>query len=165
MVIETKHFGEIEVNEDRIITFSDGIPGFDDFKKYIIIKNPQEGVPFNWLQSTDNMDLAFVIINPFIFKQDYEFNMPENVIKKLDIKTPEDVTIYSIVTIPDDINKMTANLVAPIVINHSNKKGKQILLQDSDYNRKHLIINEIKNSVDEKNSKKEQKETSAEEVL
>lgn len=160
MIIKTKHFGEIEVDEKNIINFCDGIPGFDDFKKYIIIQNPEKDVPFNWLQSIDNTDLAFVIINPFVFKNDYEFDMPENTIKRLDIKSHEDINIYSIVTIPEDINKMTANLAAPIIINVLNKLGKQILLQDSEYSRKHLILEEIKNSTAE-NTKDKQEEIAA----
>lgn len=160
MIIKTKHFGEIEVDEKNIINFCDGIPGFDDFKRYIIIQNPEKDVPFNWLQSIDNTDLAFVIINPFVFKNDYEFDMPENTIKRLDIKSHEDINIYSIVTIPEDINKMTANLAAPIVINVANKLGKQILLQDSVYSRKHLVLEEIKNSTAE-NTKDKQKEIAA----
>ncbi len=160
MIITTKHFGEIEIDEKNIITFSDGIPGFDNLKRYIIIQNPEKDVPFNWLQSIDNTDLAFVIINPFIFKNDYEFDMPESTIKRLSIKSHEDINIYSIVTIPEDINKMTANLAAPIIINVLNKLGKQILLQDSEYSRKYLILEEIKNSTAE-NTKDKQEEIAA----
>lgn len=161
MIIETKHFGKIEVKKEDVITFSDGIPGFDELHNYIIIENPDKEVPFNWLQCMDDTDLAFVIINPFIFKEDYEFDLPESAIKKLDINSHKDIQVYSIVTIPEDISKMTANLAAPIIINHVNKKGKQILLQDGGYSKKHLILDEIRNSVVGKNSQKSESELTA----
>jgi len=165
MIIKTRNFGEIEIKEEEIIIFSDGIPGFENLKQYIIIENPDKDVPFNWLQCVEDMELAFVIINPFTFKEDYEFNIPQNAIDKLHIKSHDDINIYSIVIIPEDISKMTANLAAPIVINHVNKKGKQILLQDSGYSKKHLILDEIRNSALGKNSAKKQEElTSGEEL-
>lgn len=156
MTLKTKYFGEIEVKENDIITFPDGIPGFEDLKQYIIIENPDKDVPFNWLQCIDNIDLTFVIINPFVFKSDYEFDLPQNVIEKLQIKSQQDISIYSIVIIPEDVSKMTANLAAPIVINHIHKKGKQVLLQDNNYNKKHLILDEIRNSAVVNNSKNKQ---------
>lgn len=165
MIIKTKHFGEIEISEEDIINFYDGIPGFEGIEKYIIIENPNKDIPFTWLQCVDNPDLAFVIINPFIFKENYEFNLPQSAIEKLHIKSHEDISIYSIVTIPEDISKMSANLAAPIVINYVNKRGKQILLQDSGYSSKHLILDEIRNSAVGNNSTKEQEELTTGEVL
>lgn len=165
MIIKTKNFGELEIKEEDIIIFSDGIPGFEGLNKYIIIENPDKDVPFNWLQCVEDVDLAFVIINPFIFKEDYEFDLPQNAIEKLHIKSHEDINIYSIVIIPEDVSKMTANLAAPIVINHVEKRGKQILLQDSVYSKKHLILDEIRNSAVGKNSENKQKESTAGEEL
>lgn len=146
MILETKHFGQIEIKEEDIISFPDGIPGFERLVKYIIIENPDEDVPFKWLQSVDDPDLAFVIINPFVFKQDYEFDMPQNAIEKLHIKSHQDIKIYTIVVVPEDIKNMTANLAAPIVINISNKKGKQVFLEDSRYHKRHLILEEMAKS-------------------
>ena len=161
--MKTKHFGEIEIMEDDIIFFSDGIPGFEGLEKYIIIENPDKEVPFNWLQCVEDENLAFVIINPFTFKGDYEFNLPQSAIEKLDIKSHEDISIYTIVTIPEDTSKMSANLFAPIIVNHVNRKAKQILLQDSEYSSRHLILEEIKNSALQNNNRQEEK--NAEEVL
>lgn len=147
MILKTKHFGEIEIKEGDIISFADGIPGFEKLFKYVIIENPDEDIPFKWLQCVDDPSLAFVIINPFVFKKDYEFDMPQNAIEKLHIKSHEDINIYTIVVIPEDINKMTANLAAPIVINVVNRKGKQVFLEDDRYHKRHLILEEIKKSI------------------
>lgn len=147
MILKTKHFGEIEIREQDIINFVNGIPGFEKLLQYVIIENPDEDIPFKWLQCIDDSNLAFVIIDPFVFKNDYEFDMPQNAIEKLHIKSHEDINIYTIVMVPKDIKEMTANLAAPIVINTVDKKGKQVLLEDGRYHRKHLILEEIKKSV------------------
>ena len=146
MILETKHFGEIKIGENDIINFVDGIPGFEKLSKYIIVENPDEEIPFKWLQCIDDPDLAFVIIDPFVFKSDYEFDIPQNAIEKLHIKSHEDINIYTIVVVPEDIEKITANLAAPIVINAVNRKGKQVFLEDDRYHRRHLILEELKRS-------------------
>ncbi|SDZ32899.1 flagellar assembly factor FliW [Proteiniborus ethanoligenes] len=144
MKLSTKHFGEIDIDEKKIINFIDGIPGFEEEKRFVIIDNPEDGVPFKWLQSLDETELAFVIINPFIFKQDYEFNIPDQTIEKLKIKEEKDVAVYSIVNIPEDITKMTANLLGPVIINIKEMLGKQIVLDDNRYKTKHFILEEAK---------------------
>lgn len=144
MVIETRHFGEIEVGPEEVVHFPDGIPAFEENKKYVIIENPDKDIPFHWLQSIEEPSLAFVVINPFVFKQDYDFEIPQSVVNTLGIQSTEDVAIYSIVVIPEDIDKMTANLKAPVVINIKNNMGKQVFLEDDRYVTKHYILEEIK---------------------
>lgn len=144
MKLITNHFGEIEIDDKKIINFIDGIPGFDDQKRFIIIDNPDETVPFKWLQSIDEPELAFIIINPFIFKDDYEFDLPKHIIEKLKIKEENDVLVYSIVVIPEDITKMTANLAGPVIINARERLGKQIVLDDNRYTTKHYILENAK---------------------
>lgn len=147
MILRTKHFGEIEIKEGDIINFVDGIPGFEKLLKYVVVENPDRDIPFKWLQCVDDIDLAFVIVDPFVFKKDYEFDIPQNVVEKLHIESHKDINIYTIVVVPGDIKEMTANLAAPILINVANKKGKQVFLEDDRYHRKHLILEEIKKSV------------------
>ncbi|SES84357.1 flagellar assembly factor FliW [Natronincola peptidivorans] len=150
MLLNTKHFGEINIEEEKTLHFPDGLPGFEKLTKFIILQNPDEGVPFHWLQSTEEGELAFVIVNPFIFIADYDFEISQRTIEKLDIQTPEDVSIFTIVIVPEDINKMTANLRAPIIINTKNNKAKQIVLDDDKYHAKHYIIEELKKASQEK---------------
>ncbi|MFW5649235.1 MAG: flagellar assembly protein FliW [Candidatus Alkaliphilus sp. MAG34] len=161
MILKTKHFGEIEVKEGDIINFVDGIPGFEKLLRYVIVENPDKDIPFKWLQCVDDSDLAFVIVDPFVFKKDYEFDIPQNVIKKLHIESHKEINIYTIVVVPEDIEKMTANLAAPILINVANKKGKQVFLEDDRYHRRHLILEEIKKSA-VKNKDPEKQDTATE---
>ncbi|WIF96133.1 flagellar assembly protein FliW [Caminicella sporogenes] len=144
MKLITRHFGEIEIDESEIIDFPDGILGFEDVKKYVLINNPDPEVPFQWLQSVDEPSLAFVITNPFLFKSDYEFDIPQNILKKLEIEKTEDVAVYSIAVVPDNIRDMTINLRGPVIINVKKKKAKQIVLDKEEYSLKYKIFENAK---------------------
>lgn len=140
MKIETVDFGEIEISEDKIIFFQEGIPGFEEEKEFVVILNEDKENPFHWLQSVRNPDLTFVIANPFEIFSDYDILLPETAINKLNIEKEEDTTIYSMIVIPEDMTKITTNLLGPIVINVKKMLGKQVILDDKRYSTKHFIF-------------------------
>lgn len=142
MILHTKHFGEIEIDEQKIIYFKDGLLGFESIKQYAIITNPDKEVPFHWLQAIEDPSLAFVITNPFLFKEDYAFDIPQKVIDQLHIQNEEDVMIFVIAVVPEDIQKMTVNLRGPLVVNVSEKRGKQMVLDAQEYSIKYRIFQE-----------------------
>lgn len=142
MKIITKNFGEIDIIEENIIKFQDGIPGFEDEKEFIIILNEDEENPFHFLQSVKNPQLSFVITNPFEIFSDYDILLPEIAINKLKIEKQEEVAIYSMVVIPEDVMKMTTNLLGPIIVNIDKKLGKQVILDDDRYTTKHFVFNQ-----------------------
>jgi flagellar assembly factor FliW len=143
MILQTRYFGEIEVREDEILNFQNGLPGFDEVKRYILINNEEEGSPFKWLQGVEGMKPAFVIIDPFAVKKDYEINLSDEVLRELDIKDAGEVAVYCIVVVPDDISKMTMNLQAPLIINMAKKSGKQLILDTDRYGVRHYILEEL----------------------
>lgn len=143
MILNTKHFGNVEIKEEDLITFERGLPGFEDSKKYAILYKVDDDNPFKWLQSVENGDAAFVIVEPQVFKGHYEVKIDDYVADELEIKELSDVIVYSIVTIPEEISQMTANLKAPIVINAKNNKGCQMLLDGEKYSYKHSILQEL----------------------
>ncbi|MBS4535783.1 flagellar assembly protein FliW [Clostridium sp. D2Q-14] len=140
MIISTKRFGEIEINEESIIDFPGGILAFEDQKRFIIIDNGDKNNSFQWFQSLENPELSFVIINPFLFKKDYDINIPDSVVNKLKINSPKDIAIYTIVVVPEDIKNTTANLSGPIIINCKERLGKQIILDDKRYTTKYPLF-------------------------
>lgn len=142
MKVKTRDFGEIEVPEENIIFFQEGIPGFEEEKEFIIILNEDVDNPFHHLQSVKNPNLSFIIINPFEVFNDYDIVIPQIAVDKLKIEKAEDVLVYTIVVVPEDIRKMTTNLLGPIVINHKGKLGKQVILEDSNYSTKHFLFNQ-----------------------
>ncbi|SKC55893.1 flagellar assembly protein FliW [Maledivibacter halophilus] len=144
MKLNTRHFGEIQIDESKIIHFNEGLLGFEKIKKYAVINNPDPEVPFCWLQSVDKPDLAFVIANPFLFINNYEFDIPDKIVKELELKDHKELIIYSIAVVPESIEEMTLNLRGPIIINWENKRAKQIVLESNKYPLKYKIFDTSK---------------------
>lgn len=140
--VNTSRFGEIEVDESKIVHFKDGIPAFEDEHEFIILPYEDES-PYYFMQSLKSPDLAFLLTIPFLFFNDYTFELDEESVKELDITNPDNVFYYSMVTIPNgSIRYMTANLVAPIVLNSDNMQAKQVVLEKSNYTTKHRLFPE-----------------------
>ncbi|MBQ6006513.1 MAG: flagellar assembly protein FliW [Selenomonadaceae bacterium] len=140
--IYTSRFGEIEVDEKKIVYFKDGIPAFEDEHEFVILPYEEES-PYYFMQSLKSPDLAFLLTIPFLFFNDYSFEIDDQTMQELDIKDSENVFYYSMVTIPNgSIRYMTANLVAPIVLNGANMQAKQVVLEKSNYTTKHRLFPE-----------------------
>lgn len=131
--------GKMIYEENEIICFEKGIPGFDNLKKYIIKEVGNES-PFNILQSIEDNELGFIIISPFFIDEKYEIKLNDEVIKNLKLENPEDVLLYSIVTLNSKLEDTTANLKAPLVINIKNKKGEQYISDKEVYNIKEKVF-------------------------
>ncbi|NBI27735.1 flagellar assembly protein FliW [Chengkuizengella marina] len=139
MKIKTKHFGEIEIDESKIMTFTKGLLGFEDVKSYALLKLDQE-IPLTYMQAVEEQNLNFIILDPFQFFKDYNVELSNEIQKELDIKEPSEVAIWSLVSIQDNLENATCNLIAPLVINIRTKQGKQIILHNSSYTTKHTFI-------------------------
>jgi flagellar assembly factor FliW len=142
MQVNTKAFGPLELDEKQKIIFPHGLFGFDDYKDYVLFD--AEHQPFFWLQSTDEQEIAFVLINPFLFRPDYEANITNEELAEIGITSPEKALIFVIVTIPQDGSPMTANLQGPLVVNKETMTGMQAILSDAKWRTRHDIINELK---------------------
>ena len=130
MLINTKFLGEVEINESEIISFNQGLPGFPEYRQFILLSLDAD-LPLALLQSTEEASIGFVVAFPFVFKQDYTFDLSEEDKEDLHIEKEEDVLTYSIVTLQETFADSTINLLAPVIINTNKKLGKQIVLQDS----------------------------------
>lgn len=135
MKLTTKYLGEVQIDEKKIIHFSKGLPGFPDETTFIILELP-DNTAFQILQSTTTSSLAFVITNPYLFYQDYTLQLNDELLQQLEIEKQEEVVVYTIVTLKQPFSESTINLRAPIVINAQTLKGKQYILNDSDYSSK-----------------------------
>ncbi len=142
MDIQTLRFGKMDVQEDKVITFPRGILGFAKNKRYILFPH-SENSPFFWLQSVDDGDLAFVVMNPQLVKADYRVDVDENVLKELDALQTESLEVVCIVTIPKtDPRRMTINLLGPIIINAKNRCAVQIICDKQSYSHRHPVVSE-----------------------
>ncbi len=141
MLIQTKPYGKIDVDERQKIFFPFGILGFENLKNYVLMDAKQQ--PFYWLQSLDVPEIAFVLINPFVFRPDYSIDIPPEEMEDIDLQTPEDTLVFAIVTIPENQSKMTANLQGPIIINRKNKLGRQAISSNQKWKTRHTILEEL----------------------
>lgn len=145
MLIKTKYFGEINLEDEKIITFDEGIMGFEEFKKYTIIYDieSKEKNTISWLQSVENPGLALPVINPFIITETYNPIVNDDILDSIGELKEEDIVVLLALTVPSDIKKMTANLKAPFIINSATKKGCQIIVENQDYQIKYPIYEQI----------------------
>ena len=146
MLIKTRCFGEIDLAEDKILTFDNGILGFEDYKRYTILFNNEDGKEqtISWLQCVDEETLAIPVINPLLVKEDYKPVVEDELLKPLGELTDENILVLLPMTIPADLEKMTANLKAPFVINSDTRKGCQIIVENKDYEVRYKVYDILK---------------------
>ena len=143
MIIKTTHFGEIEILEENILDFEEGILGFEDIHKFGVINSEDPESPFCWIQAIEKPELAFALVDPFAIRKDYDFELNEESVSALGIDEPSQVAVYSIVVVPEDVKRISMNLKAPIIVNTNNKKAAQIILNSEKYTVRHFIMDEL----------------------
>ena len=146
MLVKTKHFGEIELEEEKIITFDEGLIGFEDKKRYTILFNNESKSKgtISWLQSLDEPMLALPVVSPIVAMADYNPIVEDEVLASLGELNDENLVILLTLTVPSDLTKMTVNLKAPIIMNADTRKGCQAIAENSDYVVRYGIYKELK---------------------
>ena len=140
ILIKTTKFGEIEIDKNAIFDFVSPIIGFKNLKQYTIIDYKPDS-PFKWLQSTEDMDLAFPITLCSFFGINYQFDIPDEEAQLLEIESADDVFVCNIANIPSSNPQgATINMLAPIIINLKNKKAMQIILKNTDFEVRHKLF-------------------------
>jgi len=142
MQIDTLRFGPISVDEEKLLKFEEGIPGLEQYKDYALLQF-EESYPLVWLQSIEETGICLPVLDTFSVLPDYVFDIDEADVKILELNSPEVLQVVSVVVIPDDIQRMTVNLAAPIIINTVSGKAKQIVLGGSEYNVRAPVFQEI----------------------
>lgn len=130
MKVKTTRFNELEVDKKDIIEFTEGLLGFENLKKFFIV-DPGDQTLILWLQSIDDAATAFPIIEPKIFQPNYMVKLLPVELNSLSLDNLQNASVYTILTIPQNVTEMSANLKAPIIINNKTKMARQIVLQDS----------------------------------
>lgn len=136
LIIETLSWGILEVNEEQLYHFSKGIPGFDDETDFALLS--MDDSSFWYLQSVKEKSLSFLLGDPFLFYPTYEFELPNDEVEELEIES--NMLIRCIITLKDQVEQSTINLLGPIVFNPDTKMGKQIILHRSSYLTKHNLL-------------------------
>jgi flagellar assembly factor FliW len=140
MKLSTKYFGEIDYENEEVIFFPEGVFGFENEKKYLLIRFDDNNDTLLSLQSVDTPTLAFVVVNPFRMMPDYEPYVPSADMEQLSVNNQENVAIYSIAVVGDDMGQTKVNLKAPLVINPATRTGRQVILDDPRYSFRHSFV-------------------------
>jgi len=142
MRLQSRRFGEIEIDEAQLISFPAGVLGFPQIKHYVLLED--DGIaPFQWLHAVEDPNLSFLVINPFLFRKDYQFEIPDPILLQIGVNRPEEIAVLAIVTIQPATHRLTANLQGPLVIGASTRVGKQLVLVSSPYHTRHDILEEM----------------------
>lgn len=132
MHINTARFGEIDVADEKVINFPEGLPGLENLKRFALITT-EETEPFRWFQAMDDPDIALVVLDPHILFPAYTVKLPVDVSNELQLENDSDALILTVSVVPKDFRGMTTNLVSPIIINSAKNLGKQVIMENSEY--------------------------------
>ena len=139
MKVDTTRFGVLEVDESSMLKMPKGLLGFENRTEFVLIQHRPD-TAFRWLQSREDPDLAFVVVDPSDFYCDYAIEISDADAGALDLTSEKDALVMAIVTISNQGKEVTANLAAPIVMNSKELRGMQIILQDNRYGVKHPLV-------------------------
>lgn len=132
MRLETSRFGEINVDDDTIITFTQPIIGFQEYRRFTLVPGPDDAA-VKWLQSTESGDLAFLLMDPLQVMPDYRVELSRRELDELAVSEVSELDVYTLLVVPEDTAKIRTNLRAPILINEKHRLGKQTVLEKSNY--------------------------------
>ncbi len=131
MIINTRLFNEVMVDDEKNLNFPGGIIGFPDLQNFVLIHDEEKSDgSIRWMQSIEEPNFAMPVIDPLIVCPDYNPQVEEDLLKRLGEFTENDLLVLVTITVPHDLTKMTVNLKAPFVINTATRKACQIIVED-----------------------------------
>jgi flagellar assembly factor FliW len=141
MRIKTRYLGEVEITREQIIHFKNGLLGFEDSKEFVLL-DIENSPYYKFLQNIKNSHICFILVNPWDFYKNYDVELSDQELLTIDIEKGQKdrLLVYTIVTLEENYKDSTTNLLAPVVINGIDRKGKQFILNDSNYTTKHRLF-------------------------
>ena len=151
MKIQTRKFGEIEIDETKILGMPEGLPGFPGFEKFVLLEDPKTA-PFCWFQSIEAPDLALIVMNPVLFKPDYAPDLSLLMeAKNWQKDKPEKILTFVVINIQEKEEKksITANLMGPLVINLDTLEAVQVAICDPGYSHQYDVVEGLSQNIKE----------------
>ncbi|MDR2358027.1 MAG: flagellar assembly protein FliW [Oscillospiraceae bacterium] len=142
MTIDTLRFGPVEVDEARVLIFKSGLPGLEEYTDFAVLRF-EESFPIVWLQAVADRSICLPVIDTFSVAPEYTFDIADEDVAELSISGPEDFQVLSVLVIPENLENMTVNMAAPIIVNTATGKSKQIILGGGDHSARVPIFKEI----------------------
>ncbi|MBL0385517.1 flagellar assembly protein FliW [Tumebacillus sp. ITR2] len=132
MEIASVVLGKLEVEGDAVLTFADGLYGFEVIREYVLVQTDAT-LPFAYMQAKDEPGICLLVADPFVFNPSYEFDLSAQDTQALGNPAPSDLQIWVTVTTEEEMEQSTMNLLAPLVLNTTTKVGRQVVLHESGY--------------------------------
>jgi flagellar assembly factor FliW len=139
MKISTTRFGTLEASENELYTFPDGLLGFERYKRFLLLENP-DGGPLKWLQSAEEGGLAFVICDPTLFVPDYRVALRSEEVRPIALDDASRGYVFVILVVPADPQKTTANLQGPLILNLEKRLARQVILPEGNHSTRHPVF-------------------------
>jgi flagellar assembly factor FliW len=155
MLVRTNFLGveeTIEVSEEQIFAFEPGIGGFESLRRYALI--PEADSPVEWLQSLDDPEVAFALLEPFSFRADYAFELSDVDAEALGMHEPADALVRCVLTLHEDPAKITANLLAPMVLSRRTHMARQVIAQETEYELRYPLFLEVQAAAEQEDELK-----------
>ena len=146
MIISTSRFGQVELKQEDVLTFTEGLLGFADLRKFVLLDDPNDEI-FAWLQSCEAPAIAFPVLEPELFAPQYKATLTKGDMEALKLTAQGKARYFSIVTIPDDPTLMTAKVKAPVVVNIEARTARQCVLQDNNLAIREPIFTKLQQRV------------------
>jgi flagellar assembly factor FliW len=146
MKVQTSRFGEVEITENDIMEFAEGLLGFSQLSKFVLLDDPNDEI-FAWLQSCESPEIAFPVLEPELFAPNYTIELSKTDLEALKVSGIKDARLLTIITIPVDPTQMTANMKAPIVINPKLRVARQCVLQDNSLQIREPVFTKLQQRV------------------
>lgn len=146
MVINTTRFGPIEISTEDILNFAEGLLGFNDLEKFVLLDDPNDEI-FAWLQSCDEPSIAFPVLEPELFEDNFSLSLTKSDLQSLKADSEKNLRSFCIITVPEDPARMTANLKAPVVVNLENRHARQCVLQNNKLEIREPIFTKLQQRV------------------
>lgn len=140
MTLETRHFGTIEVEDQDVVVFPEGLPGFDGSKRFTLLGKGDLDTSIFWLQSVDEPEIALVVVDPFAIYEDYYVDVDDEEVAVLQIQDQQHILTLCVMVIPEDVKQSRVNLRAPILINLQTSLGKQILQRNEELPIRYFLM-------------------------
>lgn len=141
MRVRTRPYGEIDVDERQKVRFPSGLFGFEDLREFVLLDASQQ--PFYWLQSLEDPEVAFVLIDPLAFRPDYTPDVDPEELAEVGAQAADDILVLAIVTFPGGEKGMTANLQGPLLLNRRTRTARQSISSNPRWGVRHSIVEEM----------------------
>jgi len=138
MKVDTTRFGPLDIPDDQVFVFPEGLIGFEDCTRYAIVDRPK-GKPVWWLQSLDRPEVAFILTEPAVVVADYQPPVSRNDLRQLGLESLSEAELHVMLVVTADPKEITANLLGPVLINPRERLGKQVVLRGTAYSPMHRL--------------------------